>query len=156
MCIFAVQIIILSNIFLRSLSLFFFFPSFFQVELVLDMEEMLPVCLAKRALVTKQVEYPNRNESKVWVATFIRLFKVVNLSPQLYVVIKRGWIYKIISRNGAREPLRIIYRCQGLYTKITQLKLSLKLKQDVELFLHTYLSWNTVSYKIYFLMNSLI
>ncbi|XP_073259168.1 transient receptor potential cation channel subfamily A member 1-like [Porites lutea] len=37
-----------------------------QVELVLDMEEMLPACLAKRAHVTKQVVYPNRDASKLY------------------------------------------------------------------------------------------
>ena len=39
---------------------------YFQVEMVLDMEETVPESFAKRANVKKHVEYPNRNSSKVF------------------------------------------------------------------------------------------
>jgi len=38
----------------------------FQVELVLDMEETVPKKFANRAHVKKHVEYPNKDESKVF------------------------------------------------------------------------------------------
>ena len=38
----------------------------FQVELVLDMEETVPIKFANRAHVKKHVEYPNKDESKVF------------------------------------------------------------------------------------------
>ncbi len=38
----------------------------FQVELVLEMEETVPKSIAQRAHVKKHVEYPNKDESKVY------------------------------------------------------------------------------------------
>ena len=45
-----------------------FFFNFFQVELVLDMEETSPEWLRKRAHMAKHVEYPNRT-SKVFITS---------------------------------------------------------------------------------------
>ena len=51
----------------------------FQVELVLDLEETVPQKFANRAHVKKHVEYPNKDESKVFLERFTtQLFILVN------------------------------------------------------------------------------
>lgn len=45
---------------------FSFLSVTFQVELVLDLEETVPKKFVDRAYVKKHVEYPNKDESKVF------------------------------------------------------------------------------------------